>query len=74
VLDTKEGGGIRMASEIETPAKVVAALEADPRLTTPAERCEVLRLLADWGRGYTEREYIARSDCRAFPIDAVAKH
>lgn len=74
VLDTPEGGGIHMASEIETPAKVIAALEADPRLATPAERCDVLRALVEWGRGYTAREYAARSDCRAFPIDVVARH
>ncbi len=72
VLDTAEGGGIRMASEIETPAKVIASVEADPRLSSPGQRCEVLRALADWGRGYSPREYAARTDCRDFPLDEVA--
>jgi para-nitrobenzyl esterase len=72
VLDTPAGGGIRMASEIETPEKVVAAVGSDPRLATPAERCEVLRVLATWSRGYTKEQYAANAECSPFPFDDIA--
>ena len=72
VLDTPAGGGIRMASQTETPARVIASVDGDPRLATPAERCDVLRALADWGRGYTAQEYAARTDCHDYPLAAVA--
>ncbi|MCC6642750.1 MAG: carboxylesterase family protein [Deltaproteobacteria bacterium] len=72
VFDTREGGGIRMASQTETPAQVIASVDTDPRLSTPAERCDVLRALADWGRGYTARQYAERSDCREYPLATVA--
>jgi hypothetical protein len=61
-----------MASEIETPEKVVAAVGSDPRLTTPAERCDVLRVLATWSRGYTKEQYAANAECSPFPFDDIA--
>jgi para-nitrobenzyl esterase len=72
VLATSEGGGLRMANEIETPAKVVAAVDSDSRLATPAERCEVLGMLASWSRGFTKEQYAARGECSAYPLDSVA--
>jgi para-nitrobenzyl esterase len=72
VLDTPKGGGIRMASEIETPEKVVAAVDSDPRLATPAERCEVLRVLASWTRGFTKEQYASHEECSAYPFDSFA--
>jgi len=73
ILDTPEGGGIRMTNgPVETPAGVVAALEVDARLADSAQRCEVLRALASWSRGYTREQYAKREDCRAHPFAAVA--
>jgi len=73
VLDTPEGGGIRMTSgPVETPAAVVASLENDARLADAARRCEVLKSLANWSRGYTREQYAKREDCRAYPFAAVA--
>jgi para-nitrobenzyl esterase len=48
VLDTAEGGGIRMASETWTMDKVLADVLADPRLPRPRDRCGVLYALARW--------------------------
>jgi para-nitrobenzyl esterase len=72
VLDTKEGGGIRMTNEVEAPDTVVAKVAKDPRLATPAERCEVLRVLATWSRGYSKEQYAAQPECVEFPFDNVA--
>ncbi len=73
VLDTPQDGGIRMASEIETPDKVIASVASDPRLATAEQRCDVLRALAVRGRGFTEQDYAARPECQAFPLDASAR-
>ena len=48
VLDTPEGGGVRMASETWTMEKVVAEVLADPRLPEARDRCGVLHALARW--------------------------
>lgn len=72
VLDTPAGGGIRMASETESAAGVLARVAADPRLGTPERRCDVLRVLAGWFRGYTPEQYAANAECAAFPLDTVA--
>jgi hypothetical protein len=37
-----------------TQAEVVAAIDADPRLPTQRDRCEVYRRLARWGRSFDE--------------------
>jgi para-nitrobenzyl esterase len=39
VLDTAGDGGIRMSSETESPAALLAELAADPRLASAEERC-----------------------------------
>ncbi|HYB13310.1 MAG TPA: carboxylesterase family protein [Myxococcota bacterium] len=72
VLDTPEGGGIRMASEIETPEGVVASVDSDPRLATPGDRCEVLGVLASWSRGFSKEQYASHQECSAYPLDSVA--
>jgi para-nitrobenzyl esterase len=70
LLDTPEGGGIRMGSEPLTREGVVAAVAADPRLAAPRDRCRVLRNLATWTSGYTREQYDARAECADFPWDA----
>jgi para-nitrobenzyl esterase len=42
VLDTPEGGGIRMSGETESVADLVAAIEADSTYADAAERCTQL--------------------------------
>jgi carboxylesterase type B len=68
VLDTPAGGRLRMSAETVSRTGVVAAVEADPRLATPAEKCEMLGVLARWGRGYTPAEYARRAECAAYPL------
>lgn len=72
LLDTSAGGGLRMANEVETRETVVARVEADERLETPAARCEVLRVLATWSRGYSKEDYASNAECAPFPLEAVA--
>jgi para-nitrobenzyl esterase len=72
ILDTSAGGGLRMGNEIETPKKVVAEVDSDPRLTTQAERCEILGALASWSWGFTKEEYASHAGCAAYPLDSVA--
>jgi hypothetical protein len=71
ILDTEEGGGTRMGSEPVTIESVVAAVDADPRLTTQKERCWVYRELARWSRGFSRKDYATagREGCAAYPFD-----
>jgi para-nitrobenzyl esterase len=72
VLDTEDGGGIRMGSEPVTMETVVADVLADPRLRDARERCHVLREVADWGwsRGFGPDDYAEIPECSIFPFDA----
>jgi para-nitrobenzyl esterase len=70
ILDSERGGGVRMASGVETRERVLADVSADPRLPTPLQRCRLIRALAEWGHGLTRAEYARRPDCAAFPYDA----
>jgi hypothetical protein len=45
VLDTPQGGGLRMAKDMVTNDALLAELRSDPRLADAAARCQVL---ADW--------------------------
>jgi len=70
VLDTPAGGGIRMTPELVTSAEVIAEIDADPRLPTQRDRCEVFRRLARWGRSFDEERYAQAGSrgCAEFPI------
>jgi para-nitrobenzyl esterase len=70
VLDTQAGGGTRMAREALTHAGVLTALDADPRLRAPEDKCAVLRALAQWSRGFTKQDYAARAECARYPFGA----
>jgi para-nitrobenzyl esterase len=71
ILDTEGGGGLRMGSEPVTVEGVLAAVEADPRLTTQRDRCRVYRELAAWGGGFGPEQYPAagREGCAEYPYD-----
>jgi para-nitrobenzyl esterase len=69
VLDTAAGGGIRMAKETESIDSVIAGVAADPRLTTPREKCAVYYSLAKWTRGFTSQQYAELPACKDFPYD-----
>jgi len=67
VLDTPDGGGLRMSDATVTREAVLAQLGADPALSAPHDRCLVLRNLAKFSRGYTVAEYAADPGCGAYP-------
>ncbi len=70
VLDTEDGGGLRMESEVWTIAKVVAAVLEDPRLEEPKHRCGVLASLT-WGDYIDADEYarVGSGLCRTLALD-----
>jgi hypothetical protein len=47
VFDTAGDAGIRMSSETESPAALLAELAADPRLTSAEDRCALFGHLND---------------------------
>jgi len=69
VLDTSAGGGVRMTPDTATVETVLAAVDADPRVTTPERHCWVYRELAAHWRGITRQDYAARAECAAFPFE-----
>jgi len=70
VLDTPEGGGIRMAGETFTMEKVVAQVLEDPRLSRTRDRCGVLHALARWEDLSPEAYAEAGGGvCRAYALD-----
>lgn len=71
VLDTPAGGGLRMSPDTVTEETLIASLSSDPRLTSAADRCAILRDLARWSRGFTRADYEKREECRAFPLEEV---
>jgi para-nitrobenzyl esterase len=69
ILDSDAGGGIRMSPASLTTKSVLAALDADPRLAAPRDKCAVLHDLARWGRGFSKHDYAARPECAPYPYD-----
>jgi len=72
ILDTAQGGGVRMSNEAVTAASVLAAVDTDPRLPTQREKCMIFRELAAWSRGFTKEDYprAGRLGCAEYPFDA----
>jgi para-nitrobenzyl esterase len=48
VFDTTVDGGIRMSSETESPAALLAELASDPQLDAAEERCALYQQIGDW--------------------------
>jgi para-nitrobenzyl esterase len=71
VLDTPAGGGVRMTNDALTRAKVLAAVDTDPRLPTQREKCLIYHDLAERSRGFTKTEYATAGahGCQEFPFD-----
>jgi para-nitrobenzyl esterase len=68
VFDTPAGGGIRMAGDALTKAKIVASIATDPRLPTQRAKCRRFRELALFSDHFTRAEYPAA--CASYPIDS----
>jgi para-nitrobenzyl esterase len=69
ILDTEAGGGTRMSRDTVTVESVMTAFDADARFETPREKCSVLHAMAEWSRGFSKQDYIARDECAAFPYE-----
>lgn len=68
VIDTPEGGGVRMASDALTVESLVAELERDPSFTDERERCELLASLVE-RTPQLGRERLARvAGCSVGPV------
>ena len=72
VLDTPDGGGLRMIGDVLTRGAVIAAIDADPRLPTQRDKCMTYRNLAAWSRGFTRKDYptAGTTGCAEFPYEA----
>jgi len=71
ILDTAAGGGLRMSTDGLTPAAVMAAVDADPRLPTQRDKCMIFHDLAAASRGVTKAEYAVagKTGCAQYPFD-----
>jgi len=71
VLDTEEGGGLRMSSDSVTRSDVIDKVAEDPRFESWAERCEVFRDFVGWGNRMSREQYERVRDgaCRAHPLE-----
>ena len=67
VLDTPADGGIRLSSDVMTKPRVIAEIEADPRMPTAAAKCERFRELAALALLAPE-EYARLAGCREYPL------
>jgi para-nitrobenzyl esterase len=67
ILDTPEGGGVRLDTNRDTEAAIMADLFSDPALS-PAARCEMLQSRVFMGWDYTAADYAKREECRAVPF------
>lgn len=70
ILDSPQGGGVRMGSGIVTVESVLAGVAEDPRLPTARARCHVYRELAAHTPGFDRAGYEQRAECREHPFDA----
>jgi len=74
LLDTGEGGGIRMSSASETLELVLAKVAGDPRFDDWEERCEMYASFVKRGVGargrITPADYdeVADGRCRSYPL------
>jgi para-nitrobenzyl esterase len=69
ILDTPDGGGIRMSADSVTLDRLRSDLAGDPRLANPRDRCAVYHEVSRWGRGVSRTDYDAVAECKQFPFD-----
>jgi para-nitrobenzyl esterase len=70
LLDTPEGGGVRMSPDTVDRAELVARVAQDPGLRGVGERCEIYQGFVQWSDTFTVAEYEALEDggCRDHPL------
>jgi para-nitrobenzyl esterase len=67
ILDTHEGGGIRMSADSITRDELLARLGRDERFENPRDRCEIYYELSTWRNMVSAEDYA--SACGEFPMD-----
>ena len=67
VLNGPDAGWLHMEPNRDTEAGILAELFADPHLT-PAQRCELLLTRVYLGWNFSQVDYEARPECKAFPF------
>jgi para-nitrobenzyl esterase len=72
VLDTEEGGGVRMSSDSVTRQALLARVLAEPRFGGPRERCAFLREMIPRSLSATEYASVGSGTCAAFPLEEKA--
>ena len=71
LLDTQQGGGLRMSSETVNASGLLARAASDPRIETTSARCEIVRGMAEWSGAVTREDYERgeRVSCADYPWD-----
>jgi len=69
VLDTAEGGGLRMSRETVRMPALVERILADASFASDEERCGMLAELASRSSSWQEAQYAALPACGAFPFE-----
>ena len=72
VLDSEEGGGIRMSSEAVSVRGVVARIQGDPAFEDESERCALLAALAERTPGFTRESYARIAACTGLGVAPAA--
>jgi len=68
VLDTAEGGGLRVSTEVENTAAIAREILADESYASAEERCAALGRLASRGHAFGPEQYAGVDACRDIPI------
>jgi para-nitrobenzyl esterase len=72
ILDTPTDGGVRVTSSgTQTAAAVLAAVDTDPRLPTPRDKCMIFHDLVNRSRTFTKKNYptAGKNGCKEYPFD-----
>jgi para-nitrobenzyl esterase len=74
VLDTRDGGGLRMSDATVTAEGLIASIATDDRFPGDRERCALYRGFVEWSGRMTAEEYetVADGACRSFPLSDPA--
>jgi para-nitrobenzyl esterase len=69
ILDTADGGGIRMSSDSVTREGVIERVSRDDRFQSADERCEIYRSFVERGESMKRSEYerVGDGECAALP-------
>jgi para-nitrobenzyl esterase len=72
VLDTPEGGGLRMSSESVTSGALIGEITTDERFPDDEKRCALYAEFVQFGSRLTAADYASVGDgmCREYPLES----